>query len=447
MSNSIHISKILISENRQRQEFDPEALVDLANSITAHGLMHPPVMRENGDGTLTLIAGERRLRAMGDLWAMGTPIRHNGTSYPPETVPYVTLGELDEFAAEEAELDENLRRKDLTWQEEAAAIARLHSLRLKKAELLGKPHTHRDTAEELVRTPSDPSAVANQSTKVRQSTILAQHLSNPEVSKAKNAREAYKILQRQEESRKNSILAERIGKNFNSSAHSLHHVNCLEWLETCPENSFDVILTDPPYGMGADSFGDGAGRLANNEHHYNDSYESWKILVESLCPLLYRAAKPQAHAYIFCDFDRYHQLKSIMETAGWYVFRTPLVVYKPNSGRVPLPEHGPRRQYEICLYGIKGNRPVTGIYPDVIPCRLEEALSHGAQKPVELYVDLLKRSVRPGDTVLDAFAGSGTIFPAAHQVKVRATGLEISPEYYGMCVKRLNALDEEPELF
>mgnify|MGYP002145122430 CR=1 FL=1 len=148
MTNSIHIDKIIISDNRQRQEFEAESLVDLANSIAAIGLLHAPVMRET-DAGLVLVAGERRLRAMGDLWAMGDGIRHNGIDYPPYHAPYVTLGELDEIAAEEAELDENLKRRDLTWQERSAAIARLHALRIKQAEAIGVTHTIADTAKEL----------------------------------------------------------------------------------------------------------------------------------------------------------------------------------------------------------------------------------------------------------------------------------------------------------
>lgn len=440
MTHSIARDQIIILPNRQRQEFDPDAMMELANSIDARGLMHPPCLRETPDG-MALVAGERRLRAMDDLAAMGVPIRHNGAEYAPGTIPYVTLGELSPLEAEEAELDENLKRKDLTWQEHAAATARLHDLRTRQAKAENRPaHTVAATAIEL-KGSSEGSAQND----VRQEIIVAQHLSNPAVAKAKTAKEAFKILKRQEESQQNVALAERVGKTLSSASHDLHLADSLDWLEAAEPEQFDVILTDPPYGMGAQDFGDGAGRLENNEHHYDDSYETWKILIQRLCPGLFNVAKSQAHAYIFCDFDRFHELKRAMEAAGWYVFRTPLINYKPNSGRVPLPDHGPRRQYEICLYAIKGKKPVTAIYPDVISTRLEEALTHGAQKPVDLYVDLLRRSIRPGDKVLDCFAGSGTIFPAAHQMKVFATGIEVSPEYYGMASKRLSQLDSIPE--
>lgn len=439
MTQSIARDQIVILSNRQRQEFDPEAIIELANSIDALGLMHPPVMRETPNG-LVLVAGERRLLAIDDLAAMGVSIRHNGAVYAPGTVPYVTLGELSPLEAEEAELDENLKRKDLTWQEHAAAVARLHNLRTAQAAAAGKaPHTVAATAIE-VRGSSEGSYQND----TRQEIIVAAHLDNPEVAKAKSAKEAVKILKRQEESKNNAALAERIGKTLSSASHSLINEDCILWMQSQEPEQFDVILTDPPYGMGAQDFGDGAGRLENNEHHYDDSYESWQVLIQRLCPSLFNIAKPQAHAYIFCDFDRFHELKRAMEAAGWYVFRTPLINYKPNSGRVPLPDHGPRRQYEICLYAIKGKKPVTAIYSDVIQTRIEEALTHGAQKPVELYVDLLRRSVRPGDRVLDCFAGSGTIFPAAHQMKVLATGIEVSPEYYGMASKRLSELDSNP---
>jgi hypothetical protein len=134
-----------------------------------------------------------------------------------------------------------------------------------------------------------------------------------------------------------------------------------------------------------------------------------------------------------------------MQLAGWYVFRTPLIAHKPNSGRVPLPTEGPRRQYETILYAIKGHKTVTSIYSDVISTQAEGGFLLGAQKPVALFVDLLKRSVRPGDTVLDSFAGTGTTVEAAHQMKCTATVLEMSADHYGMCLKRVEGMDKQPE--
>lgn len=438
MTNSISREDLIILPNRQRREFDPEALTDLANSISNLGLLHPIVVRETPEG-VALVAGERRLRALETLWLLGDGCRHNGRDFAPGEVPYVTLGELSPLEAEEAELDENLKRRDLSWQERSEAIARLHKLRQAQAAQVGETHQISDTLREL-EIPS------GSYTAERQTLLLADHLDKPEVANAKSPKEAFKALKRLEEKSKNEALAESVGTSYDSSVHKLFHTDCLKWLGECPDNQFDVILTDPPYGMNAQSFGDGGGKMANSEHRYDDSPEAWRALMEKFCPEAYRVAKPQAHAYIFCDFDKFHDLKIIMKAAGWYVFRTPLIVHKLGSGRVPLPEHGPRRQYELILYAIKGNRPVTGIYSDVISCKLEENLTHGANKPIELYVDLLKRSTRPGDTVLDAFAGSGTIFPAAHHCKLYATGLELNSEYYGICVNRLNSVDEQPSL-
>lgn len=434
---TIAVKDIIIHSDRQRKEFDPVALGELSAAILARGLMHALVLRETPEG-LALVAGERRLRAITDMWMLGGTLHYNKEEVPEGFVPYVTLGQLSPLEAEEAELEENLHRKDLTWQEEAAAMAKLHRIRTAQAMSEGRVHTVADTALET-KGRSDGSYQAA----VRKDLIVAQHLHNPEVAKAKSTEEAFKILKRQEESARNVALAASVGKTFSQSIHELHNANCLDWMRTCPEGTFDVILTDPPYGMGADSFGDGGGgRLANNEHHYKDDYASWLELMQAWCPLSYAIAKPQAHAYVFCDIDNFHQLKALMKEAGWYVFRTPFICTKPNSGRVPLPDEGPRRQWECLLYAIKGHKKTTAIYPDVVTTYADPGLQHGAQKPVALYEDLLKRSVRPGDVVFDGFAGSGTIFPACHAQKCKAVGVEMNPEYYGICLNRIKDLDK-----
>lgn len=440
----IKLSEITIKPDRQRQEFDPQALQDLVSSIETLGVLHPPVLRSEA-GHWVLVAGERRLKAMAQIWELGGSFRCDNEEVPEGCIPFSNIGELSTLDAEEAELDENLKRKDLTWQEHAAAVAKLHRLRgAQKAAVTSTEHsaapiavqTYAETAQEILGK-SD----GGYQDQIRKEILVSRHLDNPAVAKAKSADEAFKILKKQEESAKNVELARIVGASFNADLHTLLNVNCLSFMQDCasgPEAAkFDVILTDPPYGMGADQFGDAGGKLAGIEHRYDDSPEAWRDLMGLWTVLSYQVCKTQAHAYVFCDIDMFHELKAMMQKAGWYVFRTPFINHKMNSGRVPLPDQGPRRQYEIILYAIKGKKQTTHIYPDVISTSADENFSHGAQKPVALYQNLLQRSVRPGDRVLDTFAGSGTIFEAANGFKCSATGTELNPEYYGMCLARI----------
>jgi DNA modification methylase len=460
---TIQLSRIIIKENRQRQEFEPEAMQELINSISDQGLFHPPVLRQEA-GEFVLVAGERRLKAMSEIFELGGEFRHGQQVFHADEgiVPFTDMGELSPLEAEECELDENLRRRDLTWQEHAAAVARLHALRqnqqqqvfeeaLQSGEVHGDAsevaeqfpkHTIADTAEEL--TGRRDGSYQDQ---VRKEILVARHLDNPLLAKAKSADEALKILKKEEARQKNVELAAVVGASFTADLHRVFNLNCLEFMRL-PENqaTFDIILTDPPYGMGADDFGDGGGKLTNSEHHYDDSYEAWLELMKVWCPLSFVVTKPQAHAYVFCDVDRFHELKAMMQAAGWYVFRTPLIAHKQNSGRVPLPEHGPRRQWEMILYAIKGKKPVTHIYPDVISTQADDNMTHGAQKPVALFQNLLQRSVRPGDKVVDFFAGSGTLLPAGHSLHCEVTLCEQTAEYYAMCLTRAKAVREADQL-
>lgn len=435
----IEVKNITINPDRQRKEFEPQALSELSEAIRSKGLMHGLVMRETPQG-MVLVAGERRLRAIQSLWMLGGQLRYNGQQVAEGQVPYVTLGQLSPLAAEEAELEENLHRKDLTWQENAAAMAKLHSLRSRQAQEEGRVHTVADTAMETKGRSDGPYQNA-----VRKDLIVAKHLHNPIVAAAKTTEEAFKILKRMEVAQTNVKLAETVGRTFTKSIHDLHNMDCLDYMRGCDAGKFDVILTDAPYGMGADSFGDGGGgRLANNTHKYKDDIHTWRELMLEWCPLAFKVTKAEAHAYVFCDIDNFHELKKMMQGAGWYVFRTPIICTKPNSGRVPLPDEGPRRQWECILYAIKGHKKTTAIYPDVITTNADAGLGHGAQKPVALFEDLLRRSVRPGDEVLDSFAGSGPIIPACHTFKCKATVIEAIPEYFGMCVQRVADLDKAP---
>lgn len=446
------LTSISITGYRQRQEYEPNAMEELRASIEERGLLHAPILRTLGDADV-LVVGGRRIRAIKDIFALGGSFRYDGQVYTAERgiIPYTDLGELSELDAEEAELDENLRRKDLTWQEQAAAVARLHKLRgAQKAQAVANnpeatvlpTQTIAETSEEV--TGLDTPHAREQT---RQELIVAKHLDNPLIAQAKSASEAFKLLKKEDERKKFRQMASAVGASMSAASHTLLKGDCLTILRQ-PEfaGKFDVIITDPPYGMDAQGFGDSGGQLAGVEHQYQDSLDSFQSLMSAWATLSFHVTKLEAHAYLCCDIDQWPWLKGRMEAVGWYVFRTPIINVKRAQGRVPLPDRGPRRQYEIIMYCIKGKRPTNAIYPDVMETTLEESFGHGAQKPIEMYQNLLTRSAKPGDHILDSFCGTGPIFPACHPYRAYATGIELSDTYYGIASQRLAkiAADQTP---
>lgn len=430
----IPLASIKIAENRQRREFDPEALMQLTESINSKGLLHAPVIREVS-GEVFLVAGERRLRAIHDLWGIGGKLLFEGKELEEGFIPVSFLGELSPLEVEEAELEENTVRADLSWQERADAEARLHRLRCAQAVQTGTKHTVSDTALEI-HGRKDGWYTAE----VRQSVVVSRHLQDEDVKKAKTLSDAYKVIKRKEERKKNAELAISVGRTFSVGSHTLLNQDSTAWLTAAPAGTYDVICTDPPYGMGADAFGDAGGALDAAGHQYRDDAEHWRALMRVCVPEWFRVAKDRAHLYIFCDLDHFHELRQMCAEVGWKVHRTPLVWHKRQAHRVPWPECGPRRTYELILFAIKGGKRVNFIGPDVITTDTDHNLGLAAQKPVAIFRELLTRSCSPGDCVLDSFCGTGPVFAAAHELKLPVTGLELNPATYAIALKRIGEL-------
>lgn len=441
----IDVSAVKIPKNRQRKEFRPAELAELGESIRSKGLLQPIVLRVE-DEEYVLVSGERRLRAIRDLYMLEETFLHDGEPVRAGGIPYTLFSDLDPLSAEEAEADENLKRADLTWQEKADWTLRFEQIKRIRAEQAGEPPPSiTDITREL-----DPSASEGRTDRqlgrfrddIRKELVVARNLHNPLVKGAKNVDEAFKILKKEEATEKHRALGEKVGRTFTADVHRAINTDCLEWLRSCPAETYDVILTDPPYGMGADNFGDSGGR-AEGAHGYSDSSENYRKVMDVFTTHSFRVARPSSHIYIFCDFENALDLRLELTEAGWNMFRTPLIWYKKNGSRAPWPDAGPQRKYELILFGVKGKRPVNHMKGDVLEYAADENLGHAAQKPVALFEDLLRRSVRPGDSVLDPFAGSGTIFPAANSLKCRATGIEVDGSFYGVAVKRIEQLKKE----
>lgn len=417
----VELSKVVIPENRYRREFDQKKLDELQDSIYRNGLLSPIVVEAKNDKFI-LRAGERRLKVVSKLASSTTSIRHGEASVPLGHIPAVSFGELSELQRLEIEVEENTIRVDFTWDERARAIAALHNLRQKQ----NPGQTITATASEIL----GKSAEGAQVSAVSNALIVAAHLDDPDVLKAKDQKEALKIISKKAEAVHRARLAINFDKN--SVKHQLIFSDARPALKALPEGIFDCVCSDPPYGIDADKF----GSMSDQGHDYKDSHKHWKELMIEVTEELGRVTKPQAHLYLFCDVRRFEELGTYVLLAGFTVFPVPLIWYK-GGGMLPFPDHGPRRTYEAILYAWKGDKRVLSIRNDtILHIPAVRRLRHGAQKPVALYNDLLGRSCVAGNRVLDCFGGTGPILVAANIIKLEATYIEQEKESFDIATSR-----------
>ena len=108
--DEIEISKIVPNPNQPRKHFDENALQELANSISVHGVIQPLVVNKIDDDQYMIIAGERRWRAS----------KIAGLSKVPVVIKNYTDKQIKEIS-----IIENLQREDLNPIEAARAIKQL----------------------------------------------------------------------------------------------------------------------------------------------------------------------------------------------------------------------------------------------------------------------------------------------------------------------------------
>lgn len=413
--------EIVVAKDRFRKEFPEKKQKELREGILSIGLLHPITVEVVGE-EYHLRAGERRLRVLTQLLAEGTSFKHGQDVYST-AIPCIDWAELSEQQRLEIEVRENIDRLDFAWDERVKATAALHKFLKSK----NPNQSIKDTAAEI----RGEAQVGGEAQRVSNALIIEKHLHLPEVAKAKDEKQAMKVIEKIAAAGHRAKLVAAAVKTV--SPHRLIKGAALESLQSMPDGVFDVVLTDPIYGIDAQAFGE----MASTGHDYKDSYKTWKEFFTYACDELYRVTKPAAHCYLFCDQRRFEELATLMTLANWTVFPSMLIWVKEN-GMVPFPDHGPRRTYECILYAWKGGRKTLQLKSDVIRVPAVKKLKHGAQKPVALYRELLTRSANPGDTVLDFMGGSGTILVAANLMNCKATYIEQNEDSFNIAKLREN---------
>ena len=431
--NIINIQAIKIAENRIRPNITFDSVRDLADDIAANGLYHSIVLRKQEDGYY-LLAGERRLTAMKLLFSENIDFEYDGELFGRgnpdklfhDRIPYTSINDLSETDALEIELHENLIRKDLDWRTIVSTRSRLHKLRQEEAWAKGESWTVADTAQELSKETDIHRGSAQRA--ISDAELIAPYLDDPDLKNATTAKEAKKIVLRKMEEDFKDALREKVKGEHEHLIQSRHTLLVGDLSQQdIPSNYFDLIITDPPYGIDADKrFGD----AARFTHSYEDSTANALSVATAIFNHGFVWAKPEAHLFMFCDVDQFTALKDLAVAANWKVWRTPLIWHYANAGNIPWGAEFFKRNYNLILYANKGNKPMLKLTSDVfhVPYEQTHDTNHAARKPSALYAEIMKASTLPDSAVIDPCCGSGPIFPAAEKENMRATGIELNPD-------------------
>lgn len=221
-----------------------------------------------------------------------------------------------------------------------------------------------------------------------------------------------------------------------STAASFHlgHTDAVTWLRTLPDESVDLLITDPPYESLEKHRAVGTTtRLKNSKASSNAWFSIFpNDRFAELFTEVYRVLAKNAHFYLYCDQETAFFAKPVGEQAG-FKFWKPLIWDKR---RIGMGYHY-RARYEMILFFEKGKRRLADLgIPDII----EQPRVHRgypAEKPTAVSAVLIGQSSSPGELVVDPFMGSGSVGAAALSLDRNFAGNDLCDEAVDVTRERL----------
>ena len=406
-------------ERTERQRTEITGVEDLASSIQRVGLIHPPVIERNGK----LRTGETRWEACKFLGWTAIPVQF--------------VDELDEAALQELELEENVRRKDIPWEDECKAIAKYHAIQVDR----DPEWTQAQTAERL-----------GMGTKtLNEKLSVAAHLEagTKRIVEAPKLSVAVGVMRRVNERAKNSAVAAALsvaapapitlpgGQTIATLAPTvkptppLIHADFAEWAAAYSGPEFNMIHCDFPYGVNADKADQGQAAAMGG---YADGFKVYESLLSTLAVNMDNLVARSAHLIFWFSMDYYEWTKVQLTSMGWKVNPFPLIWHKSdNTGVLPDPKRGPRRTYETAFLASRGDRLLTakGAVANSFAHPGRDKSIHMSEKPVPMLQHFMSMVVDEYSSVLDPTCGSGNSLKAAQKLGAKqALGLEINEEFY-----------------
>lgn len=435
----VKISDIYI-EKRARVVDD---ITELIASIKHVGLLTPITLRRQSvpnKQPYILVCGARRLAAFKTL---------NLTK-----IPAYVKDIKENVVAAVAELEENLQRSDFTWQEETQAKCLLY-------------YTMKQ--QDPAMTQQAFSDIFHQSAgKTSMQLDLFDNISvHPKAWFEDGIKKASEILRRL---KIDTLVAEKVQRlagiqttkvesdntpscfeeteqcelNKDIQPHISIYPNAADLLSSLSDHSVDLICTDPPFGINILNARKNHGSKDGvYDEKYDDSEHAYSNLLTAVVPEFVRVLKPGSCIYMFFGISLYKLVTESLRSFKCTINPVPMIWHRTGSGSAACqPKYLPASSYQaIMMAYTPGNRKILQhqgksnvlTYPTVP----HTDKTHPMEIPVDVYQDLMWRSVCTGDLIIDPFCGTGNSLVAAKKLGCNIRGAEIKEDYRNIAELKL----------
>ena len=259
-------------------------------------------------------------------------------------------------------------------------------------------------------------------------------------------------------------------------------------LKSMPDESFQLIYIDPPFNTGRSqvrtnrsSVSSSTGNLGfqgkryeqvvKSVLSYDDDFADYWAFLEPRLIEAYRLLHETGTIYLHLDYREAHYAKVLMDAlfgrecflneiiwaydyggkskSRWPAKHDTILVYVKNPtkyffdsatvDREPYMAPGLVTPEKVA----RGKLPTDVWWHTIVSPTGKEKTGYPTQKPLGILRRIISASSRPGDRVLDFFAGSGTTAQAAFELKRQFVVVDQNPESIEVITSRLNALGVE----
>lgn len=228
---------------------------------------------------------------------------------------------------------------------------------------------------------------------------------------------------------------------YNNNGIVLYNEDCLEVMKSMPDESVDLVCTDPPYKCTSRGNAGGMGGHWTHEQTLKGKlFENNEIEPNAYIPEFHRILKNGTHCYIMCNNLNLVTMLNVAVGCGFKFIKS--LIWNKCS-QICSPYY--MNCFEYILMFRKGEaRTINNCStPDILSIPVNKMKDgnggnlHDTEKPVELMKVLVGNSTEKNETVFEPFAGIGSTLLASQFLERKCIACEIDGKYADIIVGRL----------